>query len=145
MIENDSKIRLIDLERIQTNDIRAILANYYVEGLLGEDDGADDDDIVIQRSVTFYVKVDVTYTMLRFFCYMATEVAHDKPEFLEYLGNSNAASSSVKYSLLSSTVMAEYGIPLIGHIDHKHLLKVVEHFANEVKSFKMLLQDFLKE
>lgn len=144
MTENDSKIRLIDLERVQTNDIRAILSNYYIDGLLDVDDKGDG-DIVIERSVTFYGKVDANYEMLRFFCYMETKSNRTNPEFLDNLSNLNSASSSVKYSLLGTSVMAEYGIPLVGYIDHKHLLKVVDHFAKEIESLKILLQEFLEE
>lgn len=143
MKEAESNVRLIDLEKVETSDIWAILSSYYVEGLLGQDEDMVG-DIVIQRSQRFYIKVDHRYKMLRLFSFMTTTVSLDNPEFLKILEDSNSASSSVKYSLLSNSVMAEYGIPLFGFIDHKHLLKVVEHFARKFKDLKVVLSDFVE-
>jgi len=143
MKETNSKVRLIDLEAVQTSDIWRILSDYYVQGLLSEsEDGAG--DIVIERPERFYIKVDAHFGALRFFCYMVIKVEHDNAKFLESLSEANAASSSVKYSLLSNSVMAEYGIPLFGYIDHKHLLKTVEHFNEEINMLKLVLDDFLE-
>lgn len=136
----ESSVRLIDLENVQTSDIWKVLSDYYIEGEL-----AADGDIVIERSVSFYVKVDPRYAMLRFFCYFTLRSSQANPKFLESMKTINGASSSVKYSLLNTSVMAEYGIPLFGCIDHKHLLKVVEHFSEEVETVKMVLSEFVED
>lgn len=136
----EPNVRLIDLEKAKTSDIWEVFSGYYIEGEL-----ASDGDIVIEESVNFYVKVDPSYSMLRFFCYFTLKSSRENPAFLEIMRTINGASSSVKYSLLKTSVMAEYGIPLFGYIDHKHLIKVVEHFGDEVETAKMMLGEFVED
>jgi hypothetical protein len=140
MKEIDSKVRLIDLEKVETSEIRAILSDYYIDSEL--DAGGD---VLIERSDKIYIKVDPLFKMLRFFCYMEFKGDMGNPVLLEEIDNVNSASSSVKFSTLSNSLMAEYGIPLFGFIDHKLLLKVIDHFDEELKTFKIVLHDFLGE
>lgn len=139
MKEIDSKVRLIDLETIQTSDICKILCDYYIDAEL---DG--DGDVLIKQPEKFFLKVDPQFIMLRFFSFVTVQDQED-PEFLGLLDDVNSASSSVKYSRVSNSVMMEYGIPLFGYIDHKHLIKLVSHFEEEMKTLKMVLHGFLEE
>lgn len=135
----DTAVRLIDLEKVQTSDIWNVLSDYYVEGWLGKDG-----DVYIDRSITFYIRVDRRYSMLRFFCYFGLKTSQDDSGLSDDVKTLNGASSSVKYSVMSTAVVAEYGIPLFGCIDHKHLLKVVDHFDGEIKTASLVLRDFVE-
>lgn len=139
MSEMGQDVRLINLEITDTDDIWRVFSSYYVESEL---DGGG--DIVFEKSERIYAKVDRHFKMLRFFCYVEVNTL-ESPDFLKILENVNAASSSVKYSLINESVMCEYGIPLSGHIDHKHLLRVLDHFDEEVKILKIVLEGFLEE
>jgi hypothetical protein len=138
MSEKDSKVRWIDLESIDTSDIYRILSDYYIDADLGSDG-----DVWVKYLETFYVKVDTTFQMLRFFSYVAVK-NHENPDLSKTLDDINGASSSVKYSTLTNSVMMEYGIPLSGHIDHKLLIKIVRHFGEEMKVLKQMLHEFLE-
>lgn len=139
MQETTAKQNLINLENLENSDINEILEKYFIES---ETD--DDGDLIIDASARIYIKVDNDEKILRFFSFVRTKDGSQETEFSLMLENINRASYTVKYSIMKTSVMVEYGIPLFGHIDHKHLIKVIHHIDGEIKLLKLRASEYIE-
>lgn len=139
MTEANTASKLIDLETIETDEIQKILNQYFIDSELDEDN-----DLIIDASVRIYVRPDKEAKILRLFSFLRTKENSTETELLTKLESINRVSYTVKYSNIKTTVMAEYGIPLHGHIDHKHLIKTIYHVDGEIKLLKIRASDYIE-
>lgn len=136
MNEIDLNPKLINLESIETEDVRGILADYFIDG---EVDG--DGDLLVNTPARIYIKVDKEFNILRFFSFVRVKDGWEETDLSKKLDNINRASLTVKYSTMKSSAMVEYGIPLSGYIDHKHLVKVIHHIEGEIELLKLRINE----
>ncbi|MBA2928597.1 hypothetical protein G9Q86_08430 [Pseudomonas sp. CCUG 57209] len=139
MSEIDLSPKLINLESIETDDIRDILASYFIDGEID-----NDGDLYIDSPARMYIKADKEFGILRFFSFVRLKDDWNETDLSIRLDSINRASFSVKYSTMKSSVMVEYGIPLFGYIDNKHLVKVVHHIEGEIELLKLRINEHIE-
>ena len=139
MSDRDTEIKLIDLEKIDTDGLNAIFSEYFIEGEVDPDG-----DILINRSSRVYVKADQEQQALRMYGFIQFKSNTDVESLTERIDLRNRASSIIKYSKMDKSIMAEYGIPLSGHIDHKLLIKTLEHIEREMAFIKIIVSSHSK-
>lgn len=135
----DENLKLINLETINTEEINAILNGYFIGGNIDVDG-----DLLIGGPSRIYLNVDQEISILRFFCFVRLIDDWEKSAVTESLETINRASYAIKYSTMKTSIMVEYGIPLFGYIDHKHLIKVIHHMEGEVGNLKVALYNYIK-
>lgn len=131
MNEESMDINLISLENTDEDKLQKILSDYFIESKKDSDG-----DILISRTARIYIRVDKNAEALRLFNFTRLEGEFDDVKINEKISRINAASSILKYSKINKSIMIEYGIPLFGHIDHKHLIKAVQHMEDNIAYIK---------
>lgn len=136
MSEQDAEIKLINLEKIDNEELNSILSKYFIEGEIDSDG-----DIIIRRSSRIYVKVDKEQQALRIFSFiqLKSETNANSNALKERIELRNRASSTIKYSIMEKSIMGEYGIYLSGYIDHKLLIKTLDKFESEMAFLKIII------
>lgn len=138
MAENNSDIALINLESLTSEKINEILNDYFIESEIDEDG-----DVVVNRPINIYIMVDKELGTLRFISFIHTKKDRDENIILKEIDARNSASSSVKYSKMANSILAEYGMPLFGHIDQKHLIKTINHVEEKVSLFNLMMSEYI--
>lgn len=136
MTENNPDIKLINLENITNERINKILNDYFMDSEMD-----DDGDVVVNKPTKIYITVDHELGNLRFMSFIQTKKDRDEQIILENIDARNAGSSSVKFSKMTNSILAEYGMPLFGHIDQKHLIKTINHIEERVSLFKFMMSE----
>ncbi|MBI6695106.1 hypothetical protein YA0788_23565 [Pseudomonas corrugata] len=139
MPEPEDNTPLINLESTNIQEIRTILSDHFINSSID-----DESDLLIDGPGRIYLKVDREYGFLRFFCFVRLIKDWKTTEISTKLDIINKASFTIKYAAMTSSVMAEYGIPLSGHIDHKLLVNVIHHIQTEIAKLKIRLDDFVE-
>lgn len=124
---------MLELSDLTVKTISSLLDENDLKNQL--DDNEDINMYFIDHNIAISLRIDKKKKILRFSAWVfdAKEYLGDKKNIINFI---NTASSTVKYSVLSSgTILIEYGIPLIGKVDDKHLVGVTEHIIERAKAF----------
>jgi len=136
-----SQKALIDLESTTIEEIKDILTDFLIDNVYDKDG-----DLLIKTKSRIYVKLDDEVKALRIFGFIHFDDSNG--EFIEKITKRtdlrNRASSTIKFAKMDRSVMLEYGIPLFGYIDHKHLVKTIQHVDEEMSLFRMTVSLFLE-
>ena len=137
MIDDELDIKLINLDSTSPIKINKILSEYFMEGEIDEDG-----DILIKGNSRIYIRVDEEESAIRIFSFIHLSENIDRERVTKRVDLRNRASSTVKYTMMKNSVMVEYAILTFGHIDHKHLIKTIQHIEGEIALLKMILSEY---